>query len=151
MGDRDLKFFDAMLASLRADYAVDEKRIYATGHSNGGLFTYLLWAERGAIFAAFAPSSAVLPRGLDRLQPKPVLHLGSPDDPLVKFAWQERMIDFVLRLNGCGPRHANALGYTTYASTKGAEVATYLHSGGHRFPPAGTELIVKFFQAHARP
>ena len=33
--DRDLKFFDAVLASLKSDYKVDEKRIYATGHSNG--------------------------------------------------------------------------------------------------------------------
>jgi len=56
-GDRDLRFFDVMLASLRAEFHLDEKRIYATGHSNGGLFTYLLWAERGDTFAALAPSA----------------------------------------------------------------------------------------------
>ena len=37
--DRDLKFFDAALASLKKDHKVDPKRIYATGHSNGGVFT----------------------------------------------------------------------------------------------------------------
>ena len=57
-GDRDLKFFDAVLASLEHDYRVDEKRIYATGHSNGGGFTYLLWADRGGHFAAVAPCAA---------------------------------------------------------------------------------------------
>src|SRR5712691_11551343 len=57
--DRDLKFFDAVLESLKRDYKVNEKRIYATGHSNGGGFTYLLWAARGDSFAAFAPSAAV--------------------------------------------------------------------------------------------
>jgi len=41
-GDRDLKFFDAVLARLKQDYRVDPKRIYATGHSNGGGFTFLL-------------------------------------------------------------------------------------------------------------
>ena len=46
-GDRDLKFFDAILASLRQDYRIDDKRIFVTGHSNGGGFTYLLWAKRG--------------------------------------------------------------------------------------------------------
>jgi polyhydroxybutyrate depolymerase len=56
--DRDLKFFDAVLASLKQDYRVDAKRIYATGHSNGGGFTYLLLAARGSTFAAFAPSAA---------------------------------------------------------------------------------------------
>ena len=57
--DRDLKFFDTVLASLQQDYRVDDKRIYATGHSNGGGFTYLLWAARGDRFAAFAPSACV--------------------------------------------------------------------------------------------
>ena len=57
--DRDLKFFDAVLTSLKKDYKVDAKRIYSTGHSNGGGFTYLLWAARGEHFAAFAPSASV--------------------------------------------------------------------------------------------
>jgi len=150
-GDRDLRFFDVMLAALRAEFRVDPKRIYATGHSNGGLFTYLLWAERGDIFAAFAPSAALLAHDFGNFKPKPVLHIGSPQDPLVKFAWQARMLDFVLKLNGCGPRRPEATGYTAYPSTKGADVATYLHGGGHRYPAAATEFIVQFFQAHAQP
>jgi polyhydroxybutyrate depolymerase len=56
--DRDLKFFDAMLASLKSEHEIDEARIYSTGHSNGGGFTYLLWASRPDVFAAVAPSSA---------------------------------------------------------------------------------------------
>ena len=150
-GDRDLKFFDVMLASFRGQYRIDDKRIYATGHSNGGLFTYLLWAERGDVFAAFAPSAALLTRDFEKLKPKPVLHIGSPQDPLVKFEWQAKMIDYVLKLNGCGPRKPDVPGYTSYPSTKGAEVATYLHDGGHRYAAAAPELIVKFFKAHALP
>ncbi len=150
-GDRDLRFFDVMLASLRADYHVDNKRIYATGHSNGGLFTYLLWAERGGTFAAFAPSAALLTRGFDKFHPKPVLHLASPDDPLVKFAWQAKMIDFVLKLNGCGPRQPDTLGYRSYVSTQGTEVATFLHAGGHRYAPEGPQLVAGFFQSHPQP
>src|SRR2546425_1084654 len=53
-GDRDLEFFDTVLASLQREARVDDERIYATGHSNGGSFTYLLWAARGERFAAFA-------------------------------------------------------------------------------------------------
>lgn len=150
-GDRDLNFFDVMLADLRTRYPVDEKRIYATGHSNGGLFTYLLWAERGETFAAFAPSAALLAAGFSKAPPKPVLHIGSPQDTLVKFAWQERMLDTVLALNGCGPRKPDATGYTVYPSTKHTEVATYLHDGGHRYPEAAPALIVAFFQSHPRP
>jgi polyhydroxybutyrate depolymerase len=150
--DRDLKFFDAMLAGLRAQYRVDDKRIYATGHSNGGAFTYQLWAERGKTFAAFAPSAALLTRGFGKMTPKPVLHIGSPQDTLVKFSWQARMIDQVLKLNGCGPREGERIGYSSYPSSKGAEVATYLHDNGHKYPgTAATELIVKFFQTHTKP
>ena len=146
--DRDLKFFDAMLADLRGKYRVDDKRIYATGHSNGGGFTYLLWAERGDVFAALAPSAAVLAHGYEKFKPKPVLHFASPEDPLVKFSWQARMIDRLLKLDGGGTRKPDTPGYVSYPSSMGMEVATYLHSGGHKYPDAAPDLIVKFFKAH---
>ena len=44
------------------------------GILNGGLFTYLLWAERATFFAAFAPSAALLAHGYQNFKPKPVLH-----------------------------------------------------------------------------
>ena len=150
-GDRDLKFFDVMLAGLREHYAVDAKRIYSTGHSNGGGFTYLLWAERGDVFAALAPSSALLGRGAgwQKLKPKPLLHVASPQDELVQFAWQERMLDYALKLNGCEAFKPDAMGYTVYPSSTGNDVAVFLHPGGHRYPSdVAPELIVKFFQAH---
>jgi len=148
--DRDLRFFDAMLASLRADYRIDNNRIYATGHSNGGVFTYLLWAERGDVFAAFAPSAALQIRGFLKMQPKPALHLASPNDPLVKYAWQSRMIDYLLRVDHCGPRKPDESGYVSYPSSNGNDVAVYLHGYGHRFPPEGADVIVRFFKAHSR-
>ncbi|HEX5037997.1 MAG TPA: PHB depolymerase family esterase, partial [bacterium] len=52
-GDRDLKFVDAMISTLREKYAADDKRVYAAGFSNGAVFSYLLWAERAQSFAAF--------------------------------------------------------------------------------------------------
>src|SRR5256885_15614790 len=39
--DRDLKFVDAILATLRQKYSIDEARVYATGFSNGGGVTLL--------------------------------------------------------------------------------------------------------------
>ena len=47
-GDRDLKFYDAMLATLRAQLSVDPNRVYAMGHSNGSGFVSLLLNRRGA-------------------------------------------------------------------------------------------------------
>ncbi len=151
-GDRDLAFFDALLEEMKRQHRIDARRIYATGHSNGGGFTYLLWAERGETFAAVAPSSAVLrPRDGRDLRPLPVFHVASPQDELVKFAWQRRMLERVLIRNGCPPLRPEAGGLTVYPSTRGAEVAVYLHAGGHKYPTdEAPALIVKFLRAHAR-
>ena len=148
-GDRDFKFFDAMLKSLRAEGRLDERRVYATGHSNGGAFTYLLWANRGDVLAAVAPSGALHLRSAKQLKPKPALHVAGRNDAGVKFAWQEQMINAVLKVNGCdrdGTKDGEHL--TRYASKIDAPVVTYIHDGGHRFPAEAPQLIVDFFKAH---
>jgi len=148
-GDRDLKFFDAVLARLKDDYRVDEKRIYATGHSNGGGFTYLLWAERGDMFAAVAPSAAVATY-VNRLQPKPVMHLAGEKDALVKYEWQLRMMKALRNLNGCeveGKPWAPLA--PLYPSATGTPVVTFIHPGGHQFHRDAPALIVKFFKQHS--
>ncbi|MCX7046943.1 MAG: prolyl oligopeptidase family serine peptidase [Candidatus Sumerlaeota bacterium] len=161
-GDRDLKFFDAMLESLKKDYRVDEKRIYATGHSNGGGFTYLLWAARGDKFAAFAPSAAVFAPGAAAaaetgigttglLKPKPVMHLAGEKDPLVKYEWQKRMIEALQKFNQCGESQPWDKGCTLYPSKAGAPVVTFIHPGAHQFVPEAPALIVKFFKEHVKP
>lgn len=145
-GDRDLKFFDALLETLEHDFQVDKKRIYATGHSNGGAFTYLLWAARGETFAAVAPCAAAAPRLLDQLKPKPVLHLAGETDPLVKFSWQKQTIDSVRRLNQCGEGKPWQTSCTLYSSKIGAPVVTFIHPGGHGVPEGACATIVKFFK-----
>ena len=152
-GDRDLKFFDTVLTSLRQDYKVDARRIYSTGHSNGGGFTYLLWAERGERFAAFAPSAAAAPRLLAQLKPKPVLHAAGEKDALVKFEWQQQTMDALRKMNQCGDGHPweGGEGCTIYRSRIGAPVVTFIHPGGHQYPANTPDLIVKFFKQHAQP
>ena len=147
-GDRDLKFFDAVLARLKQDYDVDAKRIYGTGHSNGGGFTYLLWLARGDVFAAVAPSSAAV-RYAHKLPPKPALILGGLTDPLVKFAWQQRTMTAVRQVNGCAtagePWDKQC---TIYPSNRGTPLVTAIFPGGHQFNPAAPALIVRFFKEH---
>ncbi len=129
LNDRDLKLFDVILATMRTEYKVDGKRIYSTGHSNGGGFTYLLWAHRGELLAAVAPSGAAAqPADRRLLKPKPVLHIAGRYDELVKFEWQEAMIGFLRNSNGSVP------------------VETYVYDGGHAFPKDGGERIVAFFR-----
>lgn len=149
--DRDLKFFDAVLARLKQEYKADGKRIFATGHSNGGAFTYLLWAERGDVFAAVAASSAPAAQSLPRLKPKPALHLAGEADPLVKFEWQKQTIDAVRKLNGCQAEGKPWDKYCTlYPSKTGTPVVTFIHPGGHALPAAAPALFVRFFQEYSK-
>ncbi|MEQ1859909.1 MAG: esterase [Chthoniobacteraceae bacterium] len=151
-GDRDLKFFDALLAKLNADYKVDTKRIYSTGHSNGGGFTYLLWAARGDLFASVAPSAAASARNngaAAMLKPKPAMHLAGEKDQFVKYEWQQAAMAAVRKLNGCetegGTWDKQCL---IYESKTGTPFVSFIHPGGHNFPAEAPALIVKFFKQH---
>jgi len=55
LGVDDVKFVKALLARLQKELSIDEKRIYVTGPSNGGIFTYRLGCEMADVFAAIAP------------------------------------------------------------------------------------------------
>jgi polyhydroxybutyrate depolymerase len=151
-GDRDLKFFDLMLESLKKEVKVDEKHLFSSGHSNGGGFTYLLWSQRGDKFAAFAPSAAVATKDLEKMKPKPVLHVAGENDPLVKFAWQKLMIDKVRQINQCGESQPWELDKTCtlYPSKVGAPVITAIHPGTHNYPKEAPEVIVKFFKSQMK-
>ena len=149
--DRDLKFVDAILASLREKYSIDDNRVYASGFSNGGLFTYLLLSQRPNVFAAFAPGGAVLLPQVPLTQPRPVLHYGGQSDQLARFEKQQATIDQVRKFNGCaGQGESCGASCTLYRSSKGAAVETFIHPYGHFYPPAVTQVIVKFFKEHSR-
>jgi polyhydroxybutyrate depolymerase len=54
-GDTDEKFIRDLVGSLSKDGCIDLRRIYATGCSNGGAFSFLLMCTAEDIFAAVAP------------------------------------------------------------------------------------------------
>jgi len=151
-GDRDLKFFDAVLATMRAKFSVDDRRIYSTGFSNGGIFTYVLWGARGKTFAAFAPVAARLFPNIYLSEPKPILHIAGEADVVVPFKDQLQTIKVARDLNGSSEKGKPCgEGCLTYESSKGAPVVAYIHSGGHVYPPGASEMIVKFFRSYAIP
>lgn len=59
--DSDLKFFSQILDKLLADYPVDPRRIYCTGHSMGCMMTNFIGSSKlGSRFAALAATSGVM-------------------------------------------------------------------------------------------
>lgn len=149
--DRDLKFFDAVRATLRKEYKVDERRIYAMGHSNGGGFTYLLWRERPDVFAAFAPSGSIT-LAAPFLKPKPAMHIAGKNDALVKFRWQERTMTAIRMVDGCDEKGEPwAKDCTLYPSKTGTPLVTMIYNGTHRYPAEAPALIVRFFKEQVKP
>jgi poly(3-hydroxybutyrate) depolymerase len=57
---KDLAFFDAILASVKSEFAIDPARVFVTGMSNGASFAHLLASERANVVAAIAPHSGKL-------------------------------------------------------------------------------------------
>jgi polyhydroxybutyrate depolymerase len=129
---------------------VDDDRIYVTGHSNGGVFTYVLMAARHDELAAVAPSGSLDRNDIRSFKPLPVFHSAGAEDPLVKFEWQQKMIQFLLSLNHCESNGTKDGNLTTYKSDIDMPVVTYIYNGGHKFPPEVPPEIVKFFKSQKR-
>lgn len=51
----DVGFVDAMIEAIAAEQAIDRRRMYATGMSNGAIFSHFLAAQRADRIAAIAP------------------------------------------------------------------------------------------------
>jgi polyhydroxybutyrate depolymerase len=145
-GDRDIKFVDAMLAWVKG---VNRHRIYSMGHSNGGRFTYVLWATRGDQFAAYGPSGSPTLTSVRSFKPAPMFATAGENDPIVPFRGQLLSIQAVARLDGIDLSKGTKNGYITLANgTNGLEIGTYISPMGHSFPPDAVAATVALFKRH---
>jgi len=86
-GIDDITFVDAMIAQEVARHHIDEKRVFAVGHSNGGSLAIRLALERANKFAGIAAVSSNLPAA-DNMEcdpkpkPMPVLIMNGTADPV---------------------------------------------------------------------
>jgi polyhydroxybutyrate depolymerase len=75
----DIKYISRLIDHLVATYKINPKKVYATGHSNGGMLTYRLACELSGKIAAFAPnaSTLVLTQPCTSSRAVPILHMHS--------------------------------------------------------------------------
>lgn len=77
----DVGFIAKMIAKLKDDFTIDERRIFAIGHSNGALISYRLACELSDQIAAIAVGGAQ--DSFDNCRPSrpiPLLHFHGSDD-----------------------------------------------------------------------
>lgn len=88
-GPDDVAFVQAMIAALVADHGVDPDRVFATGMSNGGIFTHRLACDAPGLVRAIAPVAGTMPADLlPRCAPgqgTPVVMFHGTEDGLVPY------------------------------------------------------------------
>jgi polyhydroxybutyrate depolymerase len=139
-----------LLAHLKKHHKVDEKRIFVAGFSNGGNFTYLLWATRGDVLAAVAPCAGVA-QDLKGLRAKPCLHIVGKKDGRMDHL--DHVIEVLCKVNGCASEGKpwakdSKLTALLYPSKSGTPLVSVVHPGGHEVPDEAGRLIVRFFKGN---
>lgn len=148
-GDRDLKFFDAMYARLEHEYSFNPKRVYTMGFSNGADFSYLLWFARPDQIAAVGEAAGKIDDQSKPLKAKPAFLMAGQKDTTDPFPDQLASIKEVRSYDGVAPgAHPQMANGIQFYHGSGADLAVYIHSGGHMYPQNMTPPLVMFFKNH---
>ncbi len=166
-GAADVVFIRRLVADLRAEFAIDPARIYATGLSNGGGMVHRLACDAADLFAAVAPVAGAYTFHDDCRpgRPVPILIFHSRDDKVVPFTGSFQTPDLDqfaaawARRNGCAGQAVESeptprARLSQWSNCDGSTALYALADTGHHWPgsrlgpdslPAST-LIWDFFQ-----
>jgi len=171
----DVGYVDAVIAQLKQTLCIDDKRIYATGISNGGFMSHRLACERANVFAAVAPVAAY--NTMPTCTPSraiPMISFNGTSDPLVSYAWSSDSNQAWVARNGCNPTPTQTFENgdshcDTYVGCEGGGQVVFctVEGGGHTWPGGAALLSLglgkttkdlsandamwDFFQKHALP
>ena len=67
MPSRDTRSVVRMFDEVTREYSIDRERVYLTGLSDGGIFTYILGLEQSELFRGLAPVAGALHLVVDRM------------------------------------------------------------------------------------
>ena len=167
----DVRFIAAMIDTISKEHRIDPKRVYATGISNGAIFSHYLAANLSARIAAIAPVVGGIAVPFDErfrpAQPVSVLILQGTDDPLVPFgggdvAWGERgkiistadTVEKWVKFDGCGrmprtgtvadsdPGDGCRADWSDWSSCRdGTEITLYTLNGAGHTWPGGAQYL----------
>jgi polyhydroxybutyrate depolymerase len=163
-GHDDVGFVHALLDTLRRELAIDPRRIYATGISNGAIFSYRLACDLPGVLAAVAPVAGAMPVDLapscGHAEPVSVIAMQGTADPLMPYDGggvarrrgqvlsAARSVAFWATLDGCAaapattpevdlaPGDGTWVHRTVYGGCRdGRAVELYtIEGGGHTWP-----------------
>ncbi len=102
-GERDLRFMRAIIDEMVRKYDIDRNKIYLSGFSMGGMFTYFAMNRMADVFAAFAPISGYPLWGASftSSRPVPIIHTHGTADDVVNFGGVASVLAGWVKRNGC--------------------------------------------------
>ena len=92
-GDKDTKWMLEIIDQMYTDYKIDKKRVYLSGFSMGGMFTYHSMSKIADKIAAFAPTSGTNVFGASKaMRPVPIIHPHGTNDDVLNYSQVEGFI-----------------------------------------------------------
>ena len=157
--NRDVAFFDAMLAQVTSDYCVDLHRVFVAGFSNGAYMANQLACRRGERVRAVATHSGGGPydssanakyddHGRLECSGKPVgaLVIHGAADGTVAPSEGQKSVEHWAAANRCGAPAASGA-CTTYAGCINPVIMCKIHGLGHGVWPEAAKRTWAFFDA----
>ena len=168
----DVAFTRDLVSEVSLHYCIDKKRIFATGISNGGLFTNRLACEAADLVAAVAPVASGIGVACEPARPVAHLAFAGSADPLVPHGVTELEVQQWRNLNGCSDvseqvysqGDATCLEWSECSEGAAVRFCT-IDGGGHTWPNSPEPLpwgktsvdidasaeIFDFFEQHPMP
>lgn len=103
-GDRDIRFVLELIKEMQKKYNIDSTRVYLSGFSMGGMFTYHAMNKIADRIAAFAPISGYPMNGataLESVRPIPIIHIHGTSDDVVPYSNVKKNLEVWITHNGC--------------------------------------------------
>jgi len=99
----DIDFVEALLDQLENDYKIEPNRIYSTGMSNGGNFSFTLACGLNNKIAAIASVTGLMLKiaigDCIPTRPLAILHIHGTEDPIANYAFVQGGLDFWIEHN----------------------------------------------------
>ncbi len=113
-GDRDINFVKALIDEMAEKYQIDVNRVYLSGFSMGGMFTYHAMNRIPDKIAAFAPISGYPMGGTTAsasVRPLPIIHTHGTSDDVVNFGGVAGALNAWIQHNGCPTKAVTTTNY----------------------------------------
>ncbi|MCX7726360.1 MAG: prolyl oligopeptidase family serine peptidase [Chitinispirillaceae bacterium] len=147
---RDVKFFKAMLDYFNENLCIDQKRIFSTGFSFGGMMSFALGCAMPDVFRAIAPMSGAFYSGCDSTSKGPIAvwQAHGTSDEAVRLSDAKTALKYFLARNGCSNETVpvNPSPCVAYKGCKEGYPVIYCEfQGGHGVQSWAAAAIWEFF------